>query len=414
MYTLNGCPLSPEMHQTLLDDSDLYRAQVESGHEGILMDIIPSSVMVTLLAFFEVKWFSMNKMQEQQKERQKKWNDVQTEMSLERIHQHLLIEPVSKSDIITFLLTLSIKDLYEFTEALNFMLSKSLTFAISTIVLLITKSNPRLFFGIVNYLEEKQKFNTELRRHEEDYIHWKLSSSNKDEPFTFRFTDGVWILLKIELFAYTVVMTAGCSFASTEMFGVLSRLEPKTPSEVQMMNYPRIVTKLEVMNDGKFLGEFYTFSLKECRMTYTNGIIYQGDVFFHPIAGPIRHGVGSCYDGETVIEGGTYIFDEMHKTFVEECECNLCNCLGVDEDEDDEYDSSKCYFHMDKEEVDIYLCDDTDHVNFFHCSQCSTALIPYERQFLESLLPYGVEGDKVVIKFISSYKDYVQYPMKYL
>jgi hypothetical protein len=85
-------------------------------------------------------------------------------------------------------------------------------------------------------------------------------------------------------------------------------------------------------------------------------------------------------------------------------------------DEDDDSDYAKCYFHTEKYETNIWLCDDEDNVRFDYCFECSEALKPYQRVFEESLLgTSAAQGDNsaVSIKLISTYEDYVHYLMKY-
>jgi hypothetical protein len=426
MYTLNAYSVSAEMHEMLIDDSDLYRASVESGHKDILMDIDPS-MMDTFFAFFHLKLSIMNVKKRKLQEAEKKWLKIPSsekkEITFEEINEQMFRCPFAECDMIKFLLTLSVKDLYGFTEILNFILSKSLTFAISTIDFCF-KQNTKLLEGIINYSEEKNQMDTALRRHQEDFINWVTAGNEIDnnyEPCRFRFTDEIWILLKIGFFCYTVVKTAGCVFVSTEKFAVFSRLEPKTPSEMQMLNYPRFVTKVELENQQKILTDHYGFSLNYCRITYNDGSAYRGSVLIHPIAGFIRHGDGCFYHGDTILQEGKFIFDTLHKSIFDEedCECKLCNCYNMGQafpDEDDDSDYAKCYFHTEKYETNIWLCDDEDIVRFDYCFECSEALKPYQRVFDDSLLgTSAAQGDNsaVSIKLISTYEDYVHYLMKY-
>ena len=48
MYSINGKSLSQEVHEILVDDSELYRAQIESGNNVIICNVTDPMLEILL------------------------------------------------------------------------------------------------------------------------------------------------------------------------------------------------------------------------------------------------------------------------------------------------------------------------------------------------------------------------------
>ena len=401
MPTINGRPIREGVHELLVDDSDLYHNQTESGGSEVF---IGRDLGETFFTFVDVVAVARD-------------HHTRHVNKYATVYQLMVWE--NNSPIQTFLSTLSLRDLYELTELLNFIMSKSIVFTEKRIEDLIM-SNPFILAGIGNYLEDRQKPPTVLSRHEERYIQWAYgflitTPEGGGEVYNFRFTDGVWILLKIRLFSYSVNTTMGCSFLSMGVFALLSRLEAKTDAETMMLNYPEIVTKVEMMNENMRQADHDVFSFMNCRLTYTNGSTYEGQVVIHPIVGPVRQGHGRRIGADNVIfEEGKYILDEIHSLIqADDCECQLCEC----EDFDEEEEHLICLFSFEREDWDFSVDLNTSNMKFPYCEACSHELLRHERRLegvLAPLLP-GIDTRHrtTSVKAIKTYEEYTQYLLKY-
>lgn len=396
MPTINGRPIREGVHAFLLEDSGLYSVQTESGMDDIYIE---RDLRETFFTFVDVVAVA----------REHHNPDVGRRYTV-----YQLMEMESHSPIQIYLSTLSLRDLYELTELLNFIMSKSIVFAAKRIKDLIM-SNPSLLTGIGNYLEDRQKPPTVLSRHEEQYVQWLagfIETPNAGgESYNFHFTEGVWIYVKLRLFSYSVITTLGCSFLSMGVFALLSRLEAKTDAEMRMLNYPHVVTKVEMVNEHMRQTEFDMFSFMDCRITYANGSTYEGQVVIHPLVGPVRQGCGRRFGADNVLlEQGKYIFDELHSTAAE-CDCDLCECEDFNEEH-----YLICLFSLEKEDWDFSL-DFKSNMKFPYCEACSHELLHHERRLGDVLSPLlaGIDTSdrRISIMKFDTYEEYAQYLLKY-
>lgn len=427
MYTINGIPLTHNVHETLVDDSELYRAQIESG-DDVLICNVSNPLLEILLTFFQKKAEEVSLARQVISERNERWRhytgrETAQEVTLNDIDDHL--ENQCNSSLQRYLQSLPLKELYEVTEVLNFLMSRSLMLAVKAITHIVD-SNTILLSQIANWLEEKPSV---VHQQEQQFLDWTtmLETYSREqkkktyEACPFRFTDDLWIMLKVEIFAYHIVKTAGCSFLSTGALGILARLEPKTDLERKLCT-SNFVTKLEMIDDMQRLTEFNEFTLKNCKMTYSNGQTYEGEVYIHPIGGPMKHGSGTLFDlaFKFVVRRGKWIFDEEHDCSEEDCD--LCYCENYTKSGDtiedgDDYDENldqglMCYFHLEKKEWNLTLDWDDNHVDFDYCPDCSKVLEPMRQKIDEGFVALlgGTDcGKKTAIKDITTYEDYIKY-----
>jgi hypothetical protein len=307
-------------------------------------------------------------------------------------------------------------------------MSKSLIFTIKAISHIVDY-NPTVLEGIANWVEENKS--SVLHQQEQNFVMWSTSlmdalkpEEKKYDPYPFRFNDQVWIMLKIEMFAYHVITTSSGSFLSTVDFGFLACLEQKTDLQRKLLCNSNFVTKLEMISEeGKRLTEFNEFTLKYCRMTYSDNQTYEGSIYIHPIGGPLKHGSGTLFDSnESIVREGKWVFDEIH--YQDDCVCDICDCYNYTQPLDDNYDYEDfeeqdlmCCFHGDKEEWNIALDWDSSDVDsiYDYCAACLKVLEPLRRKCDEGFLELaGGGGDwvkKSTVKDITSYEDYVNYVM---
>ena len=423
-YTLNDRPLSIEIHETLVKDSEFYSSQIESGNDVLLPMASHRHMMDILLTFFQHLANSIRETREYLTEREIRWrqnfkDETVREITLEKIYDELSLQ---KSLVRTYLGTLPLKDLYDLIEVLNFFMSKSFPLMVKVFGDIV-EFNPCVVDRIENWLEERTS--CVLHEMEEKFLRWTLTLSydlprNTIPAYPYRFTDAVWIMLKIEMYAYHLVTTLGGTFLATGAMAILRRLEPRTDFERQMVtNQTRFVTKMVMMEENGRLTE-----LKYCKLTYSDGCTYKGGVYIHPIGGPLRHGYGTIYEARDessddegiVIQEGKWLLNEFHCENNVVCPCPLCNCGDDDEDEDEDEDEDdetddddlKCCFHIDRKEWNLYLDDEQEIPDYPYCTACSIALEPVKRRVDEEFLQMsnGQYG-KTFIKNISSYKEYM-------
>lgn len=424
-FTLNGRLLSIEIHETLMKDSDFYSSQIESGNDVFLPMASHRHMMDILLTFFQHLANSIRETREYLTEREIRWNKnfknrAFREITLEKIYHELLLQT---SHAKTYLRALPLKDLYDLIEVLNFFMSRSFPLTVQ-VFRDIADFNPGVVNRIENWLEERTS--CVLHDMEAKFLEWTLTLSydlplNTIPAFPYRFTDAVWVMLKIEMFAYRLVTTLSGSFLTTGAIGFLRRLEPRTDFEKQIVtNQSRFVTKMEMIDEEGRLTEFNEFCLKYCKLTYSDGCTYKGGVYIHRIGGPLRHGYGTIYEAQDesssddegiVIQNGKWLLNEFHCEMNVVCPCPLCNCdESEDEDsaESETEDYLKCCFHISRKEWNIYLDDEQEIPDYPYCTACSIALEPVKRRVDEEFLQMsnGQYG-KTFIKNISSYKEYM-------
>jgi len=426
-YTLNGRFLSMEIHETLVKDSEFYSSQIESGNDVFLSIASNVHMMDILLTFFQQMTDAIRETRAFFIEREIRWRKQSrdnlflkgvTEVTLEKIYDHLLSQ---KSPVKTYLWALPLKDFYDLIEVLNFFMSKSFPLT-AKVFGDIVEINPGVVDKIDNWLEERT-FSV-LHDMEEKFLNWSLTLScdlprNTVLSYPYRFTEAVWIMLKIEMFAYHLVRTLGATFLATGAMAILRRLAPRTDFERQMVTNQNFVTKIEMVEEKGRLTEFNEFCLKYCKLTYSDNCTYEGGVYIHPIGGPLRHGYGTIYEAQDenspdegiIIQDGKWLLNEFHCEINVVCPCALCNCDDDDEDEEDEDeddDYMKCCFHHGRKEWNISIDYDHEDSDYTYCYYCKTALEPVKTrvdgEFLE--MSNGEPG-KTLMETITTYKQYM-------
>jgi len=422
-YTLNGRFLSMEIHETLVNDSEFYSSQIESGNDVFLSMANNVHMMDILLTFFQKMTDAIQETREYLIEREIRWgkqsrDKAVTEVTLEKIYDDLLSQ---KSLVKTYLMSLPLKDFYDLIEVLNFFMSRSFPLTVKVFGD-ISEINPGVVDRIENWLEERTS--SVLHDMEEKFLNWSLTlpcdlPRNTVPSYPYRFTDAVWIMLKIEMCAYRLVRTLGATFLATGAMAILRRLEPRTDFERQMVtNQTRFVTKIEMMEEEGRLTEYDEFCLKYCKLTYSDNCTYEGGVYIHPIGGPLRHGYGTIYEAQDenspdegiVIQDGKWLLNEFHCEINVVCPCALCNC-EEDEDEDEDEDKDdymKCCFRYDRKEWNICIDYDHEDLDYTYCSNCKTALEPVKtRVDGEFLQMSNGEPGKTLMETITTYKQYM-------
>ena len=419
-YTLNGRPLSKDDHETLVGDSKLYSSQIESGNDVLLSIVTTPHMMDILLTFFQHKTVAIREARERLIENEILWNKNFKHRKLKPVTTQMIFEwlILQRTPVKTYLETLPLKDLYDLIEVLNFFMSESFVFAVKAFRENML-ANTRVVDGIANWLEERSP--SILHVMEEEFLQWTselcgVSNDTKIPAYPYRFTDEVWIMLKIEMFEYRLLKTLGGTFIGIGLMSIFRRVEPRTDFERLVTTQDRFVTEIAMMEEGQRLTEFNEFCLKLCKLTYSDGCTYEGGVYIHPIGGALRHGHGTLYEahGRVIIQEGTWLFDGLHCEINVVCPCPLCNCEDEDADDEDDYgfssDYMKCCFNKDKKEWNIVLDDDDHEINEYrYCSSCKTALEPIKRQIDEAFLQMSNDGEqfKTSIKHISTHKDFM-------
>ena len=427
-YTLNGHFLSIEIHETLVKDSEFYSSQIESGNDVFLSLANDCHMMEILLTFFQQMADAIRETRQYLIEAEIRWSKLfkdrhVSKVTLEKIYDHLM----EQKSVKTYLMSLPLKDLYDFIEVLNFFMSKSFPLTVKVFGD-IAENNPGVVDRIENWVEERTP--SVLHEMEEKFLNWSLTlpcdlPRNTVPSFPYRFTDAVWIMLKIEMCAYHLVKTLSGCFLSSGAMAILRRLEPQTDFERQMVtNQIRFVTKIEMVEEGGRLTEFNEFCLKYCKLTYSDGCTYEGGVYIHPIGGPLRHGYGTIYEAQDessddegiVIQEGKWLLNEFHCEIHVVCPCYLCNCDDDEEEDEDYYDDQdevddymKCCFHIDRKEWNIDLDhQDYESTDYTYCTACKNALQPVKTRVDDEFLQMSNgEPGKTMIKTITTYKDYV-------
>lgn len=414
MITINGVKISDSVHQKFKEDFPVYREII--GEE------------------------------EEEKE---EYNDI----SLPQIihHQAVLFNLVISKAQIQFLTNLlksgTPTNVFQLTEPLDYLMSeKNMAVVVKTIAEII-KCNP----NTTNYIENMEDLSS-LEKLSLESIHEKYRSrssiSSWNHISSYRFSDNVWIMIKIALFKYKIVRTFGLSHVNLYCLNYLALSEkPQCVLDElvrsETINYPiKISGTLHADN---------TFDLGNCSMEYRNGNSYQGNIIVDKDIGYLRHGDnGSFYSSDNILEHhGRYVYDfydygcDSNRDDVI-CHCDLCFCkrrasnyesmFEEEEEEDDDDDQACC--SRENYNYHIPLVTSVEPFRIRHCEECTVGMWQhcanlrvrkmrywnkildlnltesqiYNKMLFEMISKSHVDPlADIYIKSIENYQDYFQY-----
>ena len=324
--SLNDTPLHVQIRQVIIDDSPMIKCQYEDGETGnVLISHMTDDMKGVYITFMEKKGTDLataKRIWEEDNARKARTPPSFDDRVFEGIDYRTRM-----SECYNFLVDLPLKTLFEFTEFLDSIMSTSLRFAIFAIRAVFADSFEAL--NAIEQFREEQTIPSVLHKHERLFHEWLVNSrrSRSDrilkEPYPFRFTDSIWVLIKTQLFSYALVTNRGCKFLQTGNMALLSRMDTGSELEKRVASVrQKYVTRLELVDEGKVtpLSEmFVEFNLMNCRMTYGDigdifspisplsqkrkrtpqqgriPVLYKGGVVFHHLLGPVRHNRGTTF-----------------------------------------------------------------------------------------------------------------------
>lgn len=378
------------------------------------------------------------------------------DISLSQIihHQAVLFNLVISKDPIEFLTGLLVKGspihVFQLTEPLDYLMSeKNMAIVVKTIAGMI-QYNPNLTPWIENMEDLSSLEKLSLENIHQKYVGTRSTVSAWDiiTDGKYRFSDNIWILIKIALFKYKVVRTFGLSHVSLFCLNYLALSEkPQCVLDElvrsETMNYPI-----------KISGTLYadnTFDLGNCSMEYRSGNSYQGNIIVDKDIGYLRHGDnGSFYSSDNILEHhGRYVYDfydygcDSNRDDVI-CHCDLCYCkrrssnyesMFEEEDDDDEMNDDQCC-SRENYNYHIQLVTSVQPFRIRHCEECTVGMWQHcaslrvrkmrywnkildlnltESQIYNKMLFEMISKSRVdpladiYIKSIENYQDYIQY-----
>lgn len=326
-HTINGVIISDKAHSQIKEDCEFYASQCDNDDDDtdIILPINSPSVLENVLKF------------------------VDNNDSFPMIR-----------DKTTTVLKVNLRDFYDMLELLHLMMSKNLKTSLISMLSSLVASHCYILNGIQNEFEFFEKA----------YL-VNLESQEEEEGITtceYRFTDDLWIDIKIMIFDLKITRCLGCSYVQVNTMTTLFRLEPKTELESRvrdLKSYQLVIGRIEYITDRPEK----RIDLLDCRVYYTNGSMYRGSLRFDIDLGFQRHGAGIFYttcDTDSEERDGLYLYNKPCNECSgdEECDCCFCTCENYrirfeeDEDEDNEEDEDE----EDEEEMDERKC-------FFNCSR---------------------------------------------
>ena len=316
---MNDYPIPVELRQVIIEDSPFIEGQDdESGN--VLICHMTDDMRGVYITFMEKKGTDLataKRIWEEDVAKNPKFHKSLVPPSFDdKVYNHI----DNRTKCYNFLLELPLKTLFEFTEFLDSIMSVSLRFAIFAIRSVFADSSDALH--AIEQFAEEQNIPSVLHNHERVYHEWLVNSRKNrsdrivKEPYPFRFTDSIWVLIKIELFSYALVTNRGCKFLQTGWMALLSRLDTGNDLEKRIASVrQKYVTRLELVDSGRItrLSEMFAeFNLMNCRMTYAAAagdvskkrkrtpqgrtpVLYKGGVVFHHLLGPVRHYRGTTF-----------------------------------------------------------------------------------------------------------------------
>jgi hypothetical protein len=377
-------------------------------------------------------------------------------------HQAVLFNLVISKDQIEFLTSLLVKRspiyVFQLTEPLDYLMSeKNMAVVVKTIAGMI-QYNPNLTPWIENMedLSSLEKLSLENIHKKYTTPTYRSTVSAWDiSDGKYRFSDNVWILIKIALFKYKVVRTFGLSHMS------LFCLDALTLSEKPQCILDELVRLKTMVYPTTISGRLYddnSFDLGNCCVTYKNGNSFHGSVILDKDIGCLRHGDNGSFYSENILEhSGRYVYDvyengcDSNREDVV-CFCDLCHCrrrgqsmFSEDEEEDEEEEDGE-------EKTDDQSCFSRENYNHYlnlvtsrykdypfrirHCKLCSvhmnqdlTHLRIRKVRYWDKILDLNLTESQIFnkrlfdtittsridplsdifVKSVDNYQDYIQY-----
>ena len=374
-------------------------------------------------------------------------------------HQAVLFNLVISKDPIEFLTGLLVKGspihVFQLTEPLDYLMSeKNMAIVVKTIAGMI-QYNPNLTPWIENMEDLSSLEKLSLENIHQKYVGtrstvsaWDIISDGK-----YRFSDNIWILIKIALFKYKVVRTFGLSHVS------LFCLDDLTLSEKPQCILDALVRLKTMVYPTTISGRLYddnTFDLGNCCMMYKNGNSFQGSVILDKDIGFLRHGDNGSFYSENILEhSGRYVYDAYENGCDSNrddviCFCDLCHCRrsggqsmffeedDEENDEEEETDDQSCFSRENyNHHLNLVTSRYKDYP--FRIRQCKSCLLTmyqdltnlrlrkmrywnkildlnltesqiFNRKLFDLISSSRIDPlDDIYVKSVDNYEDYIQY-----
>jgi hypothetical protein len=415
-HTINGIPISAKAHSALKHDCVFYATQCENDDSVDVIVPLGSSFSSSVLE------------------------------NVFKLAEDDDCFPFKKTKS-AFVLEIELREFYDMLEILHLLMSKNLkAHAISWLSSLVA-CHPYVFGEIQNKLEffEKAYLAQPPKNHGATILKEGIHACE------YRFTEDLWIDMKIIIFDLTITRSLGCGYIQVNTMKTLFRLEPQTELEIRvrdLKSYKLVIERIEY--DAECWEK--RMNLLNCRVYYTNGSMYHGGLRFDKDLGFQRHGVGKFYSTchtDSEERHCRYLYDKaIDDCFNHEdmdCDCSFCTCdsyrIGCEDLDDDEkidqrrcffnYEKSNCFQHLNGKEDDSLLsCKDCneiclEHINSLYVSRnkvlgilCRFELpklwrVGYDEQMNDVLTKTLAGMDHFwtdsSVKSIATYEDYMNY-----
>ena len=282
-------------------------------------------------------------------------------------------------------------NVFELTEPLDYLMSeKNMTIVTNTIVGMI-KFNPSLTSWIENMGElssmEKLSLKNIHKTHiDQDNVYFDRCIIPNVADFKYRFSENVWILIKVGLFKYKVIRTFGLSHISMNDVNDLILSEKPQSILDELIRAKTLVYPTKI--SGLYRADNNTFELDNGSIYYKNGNRYHGNIMIDKDIGYLRHGYMGYFYSEDILEhSGRYIYDICdydceNNRDDDVCYCDLCHCrrtahesMFEEEDLDGEEERKIDQECCSRENYNNFIRLDTSLKNFpsfgiVHCSEC--------------------------------------------